>query len=351
MNQANQTAAASANTQNAAAPKPEPKIFTTIDGNTLMAQEYEPLQFAIEKILPHGIFVFAGSPKVGKSWLTLDMCQAISTGSKLWDFNTTQGEALYLALEDKYSRLQGRLKQMKADNKDISRLHLTTASWGMQSGLFEAVHNYITAYPETNFIAIDTLEKIRDGGKTQDVYSCDYADMSKLREITDKHKITLLLVHHTRKMYDPDPLNTVSGSTGLIGAVDGAFVLVKDKRTGNKAKLIISNRDTESFCFDLRFDPDNCRWDFMGNSTESGADDEDAFCFLLNDFLQDEWSGTATDLCNELKTVSADFNLTASTISRQLNASEGLLKKDYGIVVERDRNTKAKRIFLRRAEQ
>ena len=58
MNQQNQTTA--------------PKTFTTIDGNSLMAQEYEPLQFAIEKILPHGIFIFAGSPKVGKSWLTLE---------------------------------------------------------------------------------------------------------------------------------------------------------------------------------------------------------------------------------------------------------------------------------------
>jgi len=331
--------------------KPEPKIFNTIDGNTLMSQHYEPLQFAIDKILPHGIFVFAGSPKVGKSWLTLDMCQAISTGGKLWDFSAPQGEALYLALEDKYSRLQGRLKQMEADKLNISRLHLTTTSWGMQSGLFEAVYNFLAKYPNTNFIAIDTLEKIRDGGKTQDVYSCDYSDMSKLREITDKHKITLLLVHHTRKMYDPDPLNTVSGSTGLIGAVDGAFVLVKDKRKSNKAKLIISSRDTESFYFDLRFDPDICRWDFMGNSTEGGTDDEDTFCFMLNDFLLDEWSGTATELCNELKSLDGNISLTASTISRQLNASEGLLKKDYGITFERDRSNKAKRIFLRRAEQ
>ena len=46
MNEQNQ-AAASAKPQTAAAPK----VFTTIDGNSLMAQEYEPLQFAIEKIL------------------------------------------------------------------------------------------------------------------------------------------------------------------------------------------------------------------------------------------------------------------------------------------------------------
>ena len=329
----------------------ERKVFTTIDGNTLMSQEYEPLKFTIDKILPHGVFVFAGSPKIGKSWLTLDMCYAISTGGKLWDFKATQGNALYLALEDKYSRLQGRLKQMKADSPDISRLHLTTASFGMTNGLFEAVHNFIAEYPDTNFIAIDTLERIRDGDRERDIYSCDYSDMNKLREITDKHNLTLLLVHHTRKMYDPDPLNTISGSTGLIGAVDGAFVLSKDKRTSNKAKIIISNRDTESFSFELRFDPETCRWEFMGNNAESGGDDEDAFCFLLNDFLQNEWSGTATELCNGLKNLDQSFNLVPATLGKQLNASIGLLKKDYGITYDPDRNGKTRTIFLNRAEQ
>ena len=46
------------------------KVFEIIDCNTLMAQEYEPLQFSIEPVLSYGIFVFAGSLKVGKSWLT-----------------------------------------------------------------------------------------------------------------------------------------------------------------------------------------------------------------------------------------------------------------------------------------
>jgi hypothetical protein len=44
-----------------------PKVFDFIDGNTLMAQEYEPLQFAVEKILPHGVFILAGSGKIGKA--------------------------------------------------------------------------------------------------------------------------------------------------------------------------------------------------------------------------------------------------------------------------------------------
>ena len=93
--------------------RPAPKSFDIIDGNTLMAQEYEPLQFAVEKILPHGLFILAGNGKIGKSWLFLDLCVNVATGSKLWDFSSEQGDVLYLALEDNYPRLQDRLKRIR----------------------------------------------------------------------------------------------------------------------------------------------------------------------------------------------------------------------------------------------
>lgn len=90
-----------------------PKTLTTFDCNTLMAQQFEPLQFYVEKFLPHSLFILAGSPKIGKSWLSLDLCDAVATGGKLWDFTTTKGDVLDLALEDNYNRLQNRLKQME----------------------------------------------------------------------------------------------------------------------------------------------------------------------------------------------------------------------------------------------
>jgi RecA-family ATPase len=202
-----------------------------------MKQEFEPLQFGIDKILPHGLFILAGSGKIGKSWLALDMCAAVSSGGKLWDFAAEQGEVLYLALEDNHARLQGRLIKTEAEETDITRLHLATASFGISNGLIEQTHNFLTEYPDTKMIIVDTLERIRDGEQDRSMYSNDYRDMTALRDITNKHKLTLLLIHHTRKMYDPDPLNTLSGSTGLIGSVDGVFVLEKDKRTSHKAKL------------------------------------------------------------------------------------------------------------------
>ena len=36
-----------------------------------------------------------------------------------------------------------------------------------------------------------------------------------------------LHIHHLRKLHDDDPMNMISGSTGLSGAADSAFVLQK----------------------------------------------------------------------------------------------------------------------------
>ena len=315
-------------------PPAEPKTFVTINAATLMSQEFEPLQFAIDKILPHGLFILAGSGKIGKSWLALDACTAVSSGGNLWDFSATQGEVLYLALEDTHRRLQERLKKIEADGTDISRLHLTTSSFGINSGMLEQVNNFLIAHPATSMIIVDTLERIRDTEQDKSMYSCDYRDMTKLREITDNYNVTLLLIHHTRKMYDPDPLNTLSGSTGLVGSVDGVFVLEKEKRVGNKAKLTIANRDTESYCFKLEFDSEKCKWLFVGDAADCKDEEkDDPLTLLMLAFLngKETWKGTATELCNGLKSIESNFDVTAAELSKRLRALEGFFKNELGI--------------------
>jgi hypothetical protein len=196
------------------------------------------------------------------------------------------------------------------------------------------------------------LERIRDTEFDKNIYACDYRDMTTLREITSKHELTLLLIHHTRKLHDDDPLNTLSGSMGLAGSVDGVFVLEKDNRTGHDARLTIANRDTEGFCFKLRFDPDNCKWVFMGNydaTAEKKADqaDKDEWLFLLVDeFLKDEWSGTATELCNALKVLEPNAEIAPNTITKKLE--ENSLFKENNITIKRDRDSKTRAITITR---
>ncbi len=57
-----------------------------------MQNPITPLEFTVADILPHGLFILAGSPKVGKSWLALDICHAVATGGFLWHYPAEQGD-------------------------------------------------------------------------------------------------------------------------------------------------------------------------------------------------------------------------------------------------------------------
>ena len=215
------------------------------------------------------------------------------------------------------------------------------------------------AHPNVRLLVIDTLERVRDTIMDKSIYSCDYRDMMALREITDKYNLTLLLIHHTRKMNDDDPINMLSGSTGLTGSVDGILVLQKEKRVSNKALLTIANRDTDEFCFDLEFNRDNCKWDFKGNhdnekkphatKEEAQAAKSEWLCLLVDDFLGENWAGTATELAAALNDIegSDDACITHLNIKKQLLENK-LLLKESGIIVGEERTDSRRLIKLSR---
>ena len=73
---------------------------------------YKPIEFVIDGLIAQGLYILAGAPKVGKSWLALDMCLSIAKGEKILGLKTSQGTALYLCLEDSYARIQYRLYEL-----------------------------------------------------------------------------------------------------------------------------------------------------------------------------------------------------------------------------------------------
>lgn len=45
--------------------------LNTIDADTLMSTPLPVTRFIVEDLLPEGLHILAGSPKIGKSWLAL----------------------------------------------------------------------------------------------------------------------------------------------------------------------------------------------------------------------------------------------------------------------------------------
>ena len=62
------------------------KKLDTIDADTLLGIPYEPLSFIVEELLPQGLHLLAGAPKIGKSWLALWLCLRVAQGGTPLEF-------------------------------------------------------------------------------------------------------------------------------------------------------------------------------------------------------------------------------------------------------------------------
>ena len=82
-----------------------------------------------------------------------------------------------------------------------------------------------------------------------------------MKEFAGKHPICLLLVHHTRKQTAEDTFDMISGTTGLLDAADGAFLLQEKSRTSNAATLEVSGRDQPDQKLYICRDLETLQWD------------------------------------------------------------------------------------------
>ena len=97
----------------------------TITAEDLQNRTYEPTHFLVDELIPEGLHILAGAPKIGKSFLVAQIAHHVSTGQDLWGYKVHQGTVLYLALEDDESRLQRRIGVVDDQNADaipISKL-------------------------------------------------------------------------------------------------------------------------------------------------------------------------------------------------------------------------------------
>lgn len=231
--------------------------LAVINGETLMDMDFPATKFCVETLLPQGICMLGGAPKVGKSWLVLDLCLKVAKGEPLWDLPTRQGTVLYLCLEDSMRRIKERLWKITDEAPD--NIHFANEARTINEGLADQLRAFVQTYPDTVLIVIDTFQIIRNN--SQDIsYASEYEEMRLLKSIADELNLTILLVHHLRKQSDRDPLNMLSGTTGISGALDAVFVLEKLDRGSDGATLKCTGRDIQDRHLELRLSKENCVW-------------------------------------------------------------------------------------------
>lgn len=244
--------------------------FHPFSAASLANEIIPPTPFIVEDILPAGLTLFAAPPKVGKSWLSLQLSEAVATGNTFFGHKTNAGRVLYLALEDSKGRLQKRLRLMSSRFPEMMYVE-TRTSLSLDSGMVDALEEWISANKDTRLIILDTLQKVK-GAQTfgQDAYASDYARMAPLQALAIDKNVAIVAVHHFRKQGNfavDDIFERVSGSTALFGAADCTWA-ISGKRGGDEMKFNITGRDVEENEYKIRFDKERMRWEMLGNSEQ-----------------------------------------------------------------------------------
>ena len=314
--------------------------FNSKSCEEIMTTVYKPIEFVVDGLLAQGLYILAGAPKVGKSWLALEMCLSIAKGEKVLGLKTSQGTALYLCLKTAFSESK---TLYELTDEPVENLHFVILSDTIGKGLEEQIEQFKSEHSDLKVMFIDTLQMIRESNDNG--YGSDYKELSVLKSLADKLEIAIIVVHHTRKCKDSDPFNMISGSTGLSGCVDGSMVLIETKRGSRNAKLYCVGRDIENAEINLQFDSDLKKWVVTDEPTAPKSK-ANIFLAALYVYIKKkiDFSGTASELIEKLKSVS-DETFYPNRVTRDLVRNGYTLRK-YGIDFEYKRTRNCRLIIL-----
>ena len=169
----------------------------------------------------------------------------------------------------------------------------------------------------------------------------------------DANKVSIFLVHHTRKQKDDDPYNMISGTNGIMGAADTIFVMTKAKRSDENATLSVTGRDIEQNDYSIHFDKQSCHWELVGLQDEISTREEkflyqnNLIVSIIKELLENSpnqrWSGYVKDLIAAGKQMGYTIPHTAQQVGRELRKLKPLLSKYDFILYESFSNGNAGR--------
>ena len=310
----------------------------TLTLNQLLDTQYPPNDALIEGLLYRGTYILAGLPKVGKSFLAAQFAGYISFGSPLWGLPTCKGEVLYLALEDVERRLQERMARMFGYEGN-DNLYFATAANSIEGGLSNQIEDFIKNHPKTKLIVIDVLQKIRDSQNEGYSYNDDYKAITALKRISDLYDICIVVVHHVRKQGSTNSYDRISGTNGLLGAADGAFILERDTTVSDQVKLNVVGRDQPELEIKLKRNLLTLAWELVEISAEQWKAPLDPVIVAIDELLTNNvWEGYASDLVAALQ-----LEIQANQLMRRININETKMK-ELGIKLE-SRHNKSGRLI------
>jgi len=253
-------------------PPPAPRMQTAAD---LQRKTFAPVHYVVPGFIGEGLTIFAGRPKVGKSWLALDAVLAVASGTDVLGRKVEQGDVLALMLEDNERRLKTRIQKIVGPFAEWPSRFTYATEWPrVDEGGLDKIRAWIKSVSQPRLIVVDVLARVRSQQQgRQAQYEADYQAIAGLQAIASEHRVAIVVVHHLRKSGSEsgDAIDKISGTLGLSGAADSLLVIDRD---GAGITLYGRGRDIEEIEAAVEFDRADCRWRVLGKAAEVRRSDE-----------------------------------------------------------------------------
>lgn len=242
-----------------------------ISADDILQTEWPEPVWAIPKLLPAGLTILAGKPKLGKSWLSLQIAQAVAAGGRVFNEEIEGGPVLYLALEDPPRRLKSRMAKqhwpagLPADFMTVG--HFMDKVGDLRNG---GGHILAHKIQEKNYrlVVIDTLSRTLAGADQNDTGEMTMA-LTPIQEMAHEFNCAVILVDHHRKGFgaSADAVGDILGSTAKGAMADCIWGLYRE-RGKSGAKLAVTGRDIIEQTLDMKMDWLTGCWQMLGDADE-----------------------------------------------------------------------------------
>lgn len=253
-------------------PRPPQARKVLWTGTELLRASFPEPIWVVPGLIPEGLTILAGRPKLGKSWLALQIACARACGGMVLGRQVTEGRVMYFALEDGERRLQDRMRVQEWTDRAAGNVVFVLASAldDLEARLTEEPHD---------LCIVDTFSKLMQGSGLDHDNSGQNTDVwGRLHTLAQVTHTAILVLEHHKKAFSVDGVSDILGSTAK-GAVADTIIGLYRERGKRDAKLVVTGRDVEDEELLVRFDPTTAAW--QPTETHTGRKHEPAILEAL----------------------------------------------------------------------
>lgn len=251
---------------------PKPKIERET-WRSLYNADYPMPEPIIDSLLYPGLTILGGRPKVGKSWLALQLALSLISNEKLGGYLEVKkpSRVRYVSLEDRKHQIKARLHKLTPFTEYQRDLDFVFELEPLLTGGLAALDQDLVEHPVEVLIVDSLLAAVKTASRNHvDIMQADYNVVAMLRDLAVRHSLALVLIAHTRKAAG-DFLDLIQGTTGTTAAADAVWVI--QRTPDGLGTLSVVGREIETNVFGLKRDDGFPAWIITGEGDEISQSD------------------------------------------------------------------------------